>query len=79
MKKYLKELWLICKWLYLRFCDTKGCADIYIKKVQTGGKRMKKQEPIKLINVTQNKDKAVLQKLITEKISRVISTEYNNL
>jgi len=39
---------------------------------------MKTQEPIKLINVVKNKDKAVLQKLITEKISRVISAEYNN-
>jgi len=40
---------------------------------------MKNQEAIKIINVVKNKDKAVLQKLITEKISRVISAEYNNL
>jgi len=78
MKKELKKFRRICKWLFIKFCDTKGCTDIHIKKVQAGGKRMRKQEPIKLINVVQNKDKAALQKLITEKISRVISTEYNN-
>jgi hypothetical protein len=39
---------------------------------------MKKQEPIKLINVTKTEDKSALQKLITEKISRIISAEYNN-
>jgi hypothetical protein len=74
----VKKFWIICRWLYIKFCDTKGCADIHIKKVQPGGKHMKKQEPIKVINVVQNKDKAALQKLITEKISRIISAEYNN-
>jgi len=39
---------------------------------------MKKQEVLKIINITQNKDRAVLQKLISEKISRIISAEYNN-
>jgi hypothetical protein len=40
---------------------------------------MKKLPPIKLINVTKTEDKAALQKLITEKISRIISIEHNNL
>jgi hypothetical protein len=74
----MEKVWRICKWLLVKFCDTKGCTDIHIKKVQAGGRRMKKQEPIKLINIVQNKDKAALQKLITEKISRIISAEYNN-
>jgi len=49
------------------------------KPKQAGGLTMKHQEPVKLINITQNNDRDVLKKLITEKISRVISTEYNNL
>jgi len=43
----MKKFRQICKWLYIKFCDTKGCADIHIKKVQAGGKRMKKQAKIK--------------------------------
>ena len=38
---------------------------------------MKKQEPVKLISITQNHDKDILKKLITEKISRIINIEYN--
>jgi len=34
----------ICNWLYTRFCDTKGCIDIHIKKVQPKGNCMKKRE-----------------------------------
>ena len=38
---------------------------------------MKQQEKIKIINIVKNTDKEILQKLITEKISRIISFEYN--
>jgi hypothetical protein len=38
---------------------------------------MKKREQIKLVNITQNTDEYILKKLITEKISGIISAEYN--
>lgn len=37
-----------------------------------------KHPPIKIINITQTTDESALQKLITEKISRIITVEFNN-
>ena len=39
---------------------------------------MKLKETVKLINIIKNNDKPTLKKLITEKISRIISTAHNN-
>lgn len=39
---------------------------------------MKQQEAVKVINVTKNTDKSSIQKLINQKLSRIISLEYNN-
>jgi len=47
LRNLFKDFRLICKWLYVRFCDTRGCTDIHIKKVQPEGKRMKKRAKIK--------------------------------
>jgi hypothetical protein len=49
---------------------------INIKK-QAGGFIMK-QPPLKLINITKKNDKPTLQTQITEKISKIITREYNN-
>jgi len=49
---------------------------VYIE-IGQGGISMKQQEKIKIINIVKNTDKEILQKLITEKISRIISFEYN--
>jgi len=38
---------------------------------------MRRKENIKIINVIKNKDDSTLQKLITEKISKIINLEYN--
>jgi hypothetical protein len=54
----MEKFRIICRWLFVKFCDTKGCIDIHIKKVQTGGKRMKKQKhnhTIKIIYKENNK------------------------
>jgi len=40
MKRFLN---ILC-WFFRRLCDTKGCTDIHIKKVQAKGKSMKKQK-----------------------------------
>jgi hypothetical protein len=61
--------------------DTPSC--VYIRKPKrTGGLRpMKSQNqkpPLKLINITQTADKSDLQTQITQKISKIITTEYNN-
>lgn len=38
---------------------------------------MRRKDIIKIVSVTRNKDDLVLQKLITEKISKIINLEYN--
>jgi hypothetical protein len=38
---------------------------------------MKRKDIIKIVNITKNTDDAALKKLITEKISKIISTEHN--
>jgi hypothetical protein len=49
-----------------------------IKMVKKGDCLMKQKEPLKIINITQNKDHSTLRKLITEKLSKIISAEHNN-
>ena len=84
MKKLLQAI----KWLYSTLGDTRGnitldpphidkSLGVYITK-QAGGRTMKKQEQLKLINITRNSDKATMQKKITEKLSKIITNEYNN-
>lgn len=38
---------------------------------------MKQQEFFKLINITKTKDETALKKLVTEKISHIVSSVYN--
>jgi len=38
---------------------------------------MKKKDTIKIVNITRNKDDSALKKIITEKISKIISSEHN--
>jgi hypothetical protein len=46
-------------------------------RVSHGGLNMRRKDIIKIVSVTRNKDDLVLQKLITEKISKIINLEYN--
>jgi hypothetical protein len=61
----MKNLWLICKWLFVKFCDTKGCMDIHIKKVRPKDNRMKKQKHTHIIkNVYKENNKSAKEILM---------------
>ena len=87
MRKTIK----LFKLIYSLFSDTRGEVSphkyptnndtqnhIYINHSKNVERIMKKNESIKLINIIQTTDKSALQKRITEKISKIISSEYNN-
>jgi len=83
MKTISKIITAIRKAIIRVYADTRGeiansanidrPSGIYISKTIKEGS----MEKLKIINIIQNKDEYILKKLVTEKISRIISAEHN--